>query len=71
MTEQQEHLVNLTAQLQQVQTEISTLTENTNSKRELLWRIQGAIEYLAQVGVTLPEPPVEEESEETEGTEET
>jgi hypothetical protein len=40
---------------------------NSNSpNRELFLKVQGAIEYLQQVGVVLPEPePVDEVSEET------
>jgi len=53
MTEQQEHLTQLLQQRAQLDTEI---TKN----RELFWKVQGAIEYLTQIGVTLPEPEVEE-----------
>ena len=54
MTEQQEHLKNLLNQR-------NSLDQQLNQNRELLWKVQGAIEYLAQVGVSLPEP--EEEGE--------
>ena len=60
MTEQQEHLKNLLAQQQ----ELINLIE---SKRALLLKCQGAIDYLTQVGVTLEEPevaPTEEQEEE-------
>jgi len=53
MTEQQEHLTQLLQQRAQLDTEI---TKN----RELFWKVQGAIEYLTQIGITLPEPEVEE-----------
>ena len=53
MTEQQEHLTQLLQQRAQLDTEIS-------KNRELFWKVQGAIEYLTQIGVTLPEPEVEE-----------
>ena len=33
-------------------------------KRDLLLKVLGAIEYLGQVGVTLPEPPAPEPEEE-------
>ncbi len=49
MTEQQQHLVNLLEQRSQLDQEIS-------KNRELFWKVQGAIEYLQQIGVTLPEP---------------
>jgi hypothetical protein len=59
MTEQQEHLANLLQQRAQLDTEIA-------KNRELFWKVQGAIEYLTQIGVTLPEPEVEEKEETTE-----
>ena len=59
MTEQQEHLSQLLQQRTQLDSEI---TKN----RELFWKVQGAIEYLTQIGVTLPEPEVEEKEETTE-----
>jgi hypothetical protein len=63
MTEQQEHLANLLQQRTTLQGELEQLQNAAGSKRELYWKVQGAIEYLAQTGVTLPEP------EETETTE--
>jgi len=58
MTEQQDHLVSLLQQREEID---ASFTKN----REMYWKIQGAIEYLAQIGVTLPEPePVEEVVEE-------
>ena len=59
MTEQQEHLQNLLAQ----QKDLITLIEQ---KRSLLLRTQGAIEYLNQVGVTLPKEEEEAEAVSTE-----
>jgi hypothetical protein len=59
MTEQQQHLANL---LQQRSDLDRAITQN----RELFWKVQGAIEYLQQIGVTLPEPESTEETEETE-----
>lgn len=56
MTEQQEHLQNLLNQR-------NTLEQQLNQSRELFWKVQGAIEYLTQIGVTLPQPePTEEVS---------
>ena len=67
MTEQQEHLANLLQQKTTLQGELEQLQNAAGSKRELYWKVQGAIEYLAQVGVTLPEPePEETETAETE-----
>lgn len=49
MTEQQEHLKNLLEQR-------NNLEQQMNQNRELFWKVQGAIEYLNQIGVTLPQP---------------
>ena len=65
MTEQQEHLANLLQQRTTLQGELEQLQNAAGSKRELYWKVQGAIEYLAQTGVTLPEPE-ETETAETE-----
>ena len=54
LTEQQTHLKNLLEQRKDLE---SALTKN----RELYLKVQGAIEYLTQTGVTLPEPEVETE----------
>lgn len=59
MTEQQQHLKNLLEQR-------ATLEQQIAKDRELFWKVQGAIEYLAQIGVTLPEQQSEEEFSETE-----
>lgn len=62
LTEQQKHL----AQLVQQRAELDdTLSKN----RELFWKVQGAIEYLTQTGVSLPEPEVT--TEETPAEEDT
>ena len=55
MTEQQQHLANL---LQQRADLDKAITQN----RELFWKVQGAIEYLQQIGVTLPESESAEET---------
>jgi anti-sigma-K factor RskA len=59
MTEQQQHLKNLLEQR-------ASLEQQIAKNRELFWKVQGAIEYLAQMGVTLPEQQPEEEISETE-----
>jgi len=59
MTEQQQHLANL---LQQRVDLDQAIAQN----KELFWKVQGAIEYLQQIGVTLPEPEVQQEESETE-----
>ena len=56
MTEQQEHLVNLLQQRQSLLQEIEALNGQVTNKRELFLKVQGAIEYLQQIGVVLPEP---------------
>jgi hypothetical protein len=55
MTEQQQHLANLLQQR-------TDLDKAISQNRELFWKVQGAIEYLQQIGVTLPEPEVAEET---------
>jgi hypothetical protein len=54
MTEQQQHLKNLLEQR-------TSLEKQITQNRELFWKVQGAIEYLSQIGVTLPETQPEEE----------
>ena len=39
--------------------QIQTLNNDITLKRELAMKLQGAIEYLQQTGVTLPEPETE------------
>lgn len=60
MTEQQEHLANLVKQAQDLSLELEGLQTKATTKRELFLKVQGAIEYLTQTGVTLPEPEPEE-----------
>ena len=55
MSEQQDHLANLLKQRQDLIDEINGLQNQAASKRELLLRASGAIEYLQQIGVKLPE----------------
>ena len=64
MTEQQTHLTQLIEQQQQLISDVNILSNQLTSKRELLLKVQGAIEYLEQTGTTLPEP--EKKEEETE-----
>lgn len=54
-TTQQSHLKELTQQKEALQTEINNLQNVMSSKRDLFLKVQGAIEYLTQIGVTLPE----------------
>lgn len=65
MTEQQEHLTNLIQQRQSLAQELDSLQGQATAKRELFLKVQGAIEYLQQTGVTLPESEVTDDTEET------
>ena len=56
MTEQQEHLSNLLKQREE-------LARSLERTRETLYKVTGAIEYLTQTGVTLPEPEVTDDSD--------
>ena len=56
LTEQQTHLQNLLEQSKDLE---ASLEKNRN----LYLKVQGAIEYLTQTGVTLPEPEPEVETE--------
>ena len=55
MTEQQNHLAGLLEQRQTLVNEINELNNQAAAKRELVLRASGAVEYLQQIGVTLPE----------------
>ena len=54
MTEQQNHLASLLNQRQTLLDEITELNNKAAGKKELVLRALGAIEYLQQIGVTLP-----------------
>ena len=62
MNEQQFHLTNLLKQRDSIGKEINDLQEGITKRREVFFKVQGAIDYLTQIGVTVPE--------ETETTEE-
>ena len=67
--EQQQHFKELTERRNSIQKELEELQVQMTTKRELFLKLQGIIEYLTQIGVTLPEEPVTEPVEEvsTEG----
>jgi len=66
MTDQQKHLSSAIEQQKQIIAEMQTLETDISKKRELAIKLQGIIEYLTEIGVTLSEPePEEEKSEET------
>lgn len=54
MTDQQQHLKSAIQQQGELLNEIQTLQNQVAAKRELAVKAQGIIEYLQQVGVTLP-----------------
>ena len=70
MTEQQQHLANLLEQRDALRSDLEKLQETAGNRRELFFKVQGAIEYLTQIGVELPEPEPEAEVAETEVVEE-
>jgi hypothetical protein len=59
MTEQQNHLFQIVEQQKQIINEINILNGQLNSKKEHLYKLQGAIEYLEGIGVSLPESDTE------------
>ena len=52
LQDHQTHLQNLVNQA-------NTLSNEIETKRTLLLKVQGVIEYLSELGVKLPEPPAE------------
>ena len=52
LQDHQTHLQNLVNQA-------NTLSNEIETKRTLLLKVQGVIEYLSELGVKLPEPPTE------------
>ena len=68
LTDHQTHLKSVTDQAQGLVNEINQLEGQAKSKRDMLLKLQGIIEYLQQTGVELPQevpappqPPVSEE----------
>ena len=67
MTEQQNHLANLINQRTALGKELEELQGQSAQKQQMFYKVQGAIEYLAQIGVELPEELLQsEESQEVE-----
>ena len=56
LQDHQTHLQNLVNQA-------NTLSNEIETKRTLLLKVQGVIEYLSELGVTLPEAPAPEAPE--------
>lgn len=69
MTEQQQHLKSLVSQRESLINEGNKISSALNVNRETFQKVQGVIEYLTQIGVTLPEETEETEVEDTEDTE--
>ena len=68
LTDHQTHLKSVTEQAQGLVNEINQLEGQAKSKRDMLLKLQGIIEYLQQTGVELPkevpappQPPVADE----------
>jgi hypothetical protein len=67
MTDQQKHLQQVIEQQDQLIQEVNTLNTQVTTKRELIMKLQGVLEYLNQTGVTLPtSEDVAEENKEDE-----
>jgi type II secretory pathway component PulJ len=64
MTEQQQHLSNVTQQQKTLIEEMQSLERDLNQKREIALKLQGVIEYLTQLGITLPVEEVSKEQSE-------
>ena len=67
LTDHQTHLKSVTEQAQGLINEIQNLESQAKSKRDMLLKLQGIIEYLQQTGVEMPkevpappQPPVAE-----------
>ena len=63
LNEQQKHLTSLLEQRAGLVAEINELNAQAAAKRELSLRATVAIEYLQQIGVTLPEASAEAPAE--------
>jgi hypothetical protein len=53
MTEQQKHLKNALDQQKQLQVEINTLNEEINTKQKTILLLEGIVQYLKQIGVSI------------------
>ena len=63
LTDQQQHLQNDVSQQNQLIAEINELGAQADSKRQQAVKLQGIMEYLSELGVTLPEPETEAPAE--------
>jgi len=62
--EQQSHMNSLVKQARELNAEVTALQQRLQVKRDVLLKVQGAVEYLTQVGVAIPQEEVVEEAEE-------
>jgi len=60
MTDQQQHLQAALDQQRSLAADLEQLNAQTAVKREMFLKLQGVVEYLTQLGVTLPQSEVEE-----------
>jgi uncharacterized protein YlxW (UPF0749 family) len=63
MTEQRQHLQSIIQQQKTLLDEIQDLNNKILEKKEIVLKMQGVIEYLQQIGVSLEEPPSTEEAQ--------
>ena len=56
LTEQQQHLQSVISQQNTLIAEMNQLQETVDAKRQQAVKLQGIMEYLNELGVTLPEP---------------
>ena len=63
MTEQRQHLQSIIQQQKTLLDEIQDLNNKILEKKEVVLKMQGVIEYLQQIGVSLEEPPSTEEAQ--------
>jgi hypothetical protein len=61
MTEQQQHLEMMIKQRATLAQELESLNSTVASKRDMFLKTQGVIEYLTQIGVTLPQESKEDQ----------
>ena len=64
MDTHQKNLESLVEQRNNVMQELDKMQNQLNLKKEQFLKIQGAIEYLTQIGISLPEPEPSSNSEE-------
>lgn len=67
MDTHQKNLESLVEQRSDVMQELDKMQNQLNLKKEQFLKIQGAIEYLTQFGISLPEPESNSESDGQDG----